>query len=284
MHCSTKSQSTDLPWISVVTPSFNQGKYLEATLLSVLEQDYPRVEYVVMDGGSTDGSVEIIKKYASRLAYWCSAKDNGQADAIAHGFEKSSGEILCWLNSDDLLLPEALRTIGRYFRNHPDADVVNGGAYRIDEVGAMIRKGFGSYTTGVAASYDRFVYYEMDGVFQPATFWRRSSYFEVGGINTELQFIMDRDLFTRMARKKRFHSIPQFVACARSHSMTKSSQLQEIRESETIAFKQQYEVDQLPYLQAAWRYWCFRFGSLVRKSYLTTMRPVRLFRHSGVVN
>src|ERR1044071_5583992 len=115
--------------ITVVTPSFNQAKYLETTLRSVHEQDYPCVEHIVMDGGSTDGSVEILRKYSAHLAYWCSEKDRGQADAIAKGFQRATGDILCWLNSDDVFLPGALRAVSEYFTRHPEAEVVCGGAY-----------------------------------------------------------------------------------------------------------------------------------------------------------
>src|ERR1043166_2179963 len=118
--------------ISVVTPSYNQAKYLETTLRSVLEQDYPHLEHIVMDGGSTDGSQEILERYSSRLAYWRSAKDGGQADAIAEGFKHATGDIFCWLNSDDVFLPGALRAVAEFFTAHPDAETVCGGAYIIN--------------------------------------------------------------------------------------------------------------------------------------------------------
>src|SRR4051812_44065291 len=108
-----------LPRVTVVTPSFNQGRFLEATLRSVLNQQYPDLEYIVLDGGSTDGSVDILRRYAAQLAYWHTRKDAGQADAIATGFEMATGEVLCWVNSDDILLPGALHRVGAFFRDHP---------------------------------------------------------------------------------------------------------------------------------------------------------------------
>src|SRR5881394_195745 len=107
------------PKISIVTPSFNQGQFLEETILSVLDQNYPDLEYVVIDGGSTDGSADIIRRYASRLSSWCSERDEGQSHAIAKGFARCSGEILGWLNSDDVLLPGALAEVAAYFEAHP---------------------------------------------------------------------------------------------------------------------------------------------------------------------
>ena len=115
-----------LPKISVVTPSFNQAPFLEETIQSVLSQGYPDLEYIVMDGGSTDGSAEIIGKYADRLTDWKSAKDGGQADAIRTGFARATGEILCWLNSDDTIAPGTLRRIGEFFAANPDVDLVYG--------------------------------------------------------------------------------------------------------------------------------------------------------------
>ncbi len=113
---STAPQSANWPTISVVTPSFNQGQFLEAAMRSVLLQGYPNLEYIVLDGGSTDQSVPVIEHYASHLAHWHSAPDDGQSDAIARGFERASGDVLCWLNSDDLLLPGALWHVAEMFR------------------------------------------------------------------------------------------------------------------------------------------------------------------------
>src|SRR5580692_10231923 len=121
------------PKVSIVTPSFNQGAFLERTICSVLAQNYAGLEYIVMDGGSTDGSLDVIARYASRLAYWSSGHDRGQADALSTGFAKATGSILGWINSDDILLPGALNHVVEYFRVHPQTDVVSGGALQIAE-------------------------------------------------------------------------------------------------------------------------------------------------------
>ncbi|MBE0685158.1 MAG: glycosyltransferase [Anaerolineaceae bacterium] len=128
------------PLVSIVTPSYNQGKYLEKTILSVLNQDYPNIEYFVMDGNSSDNSVEIIKKYSSRIAYWQSVKDQGQTDAINQGFFKAKGQIFAWLNSDDTYEPYAVSQAVDYLLNHPDAGMVYGDCNFIDANDKIIGK------------------------------------------------------------------------------------------------------------------------------------------------
>ena len=122
----------DLPLVSIVTPSFNQVQFLEETLLSILDQDYPRLECIVVDGGSTDGSLEIIELYAARLAHWISEADLGQADAINKGFALARGQIFAWLNSDDTYLPGAINEAVEYLKSHPEVGMVYGNAYYID--------------------------------------------------------------------------------------------------------------------------------------------------------
>lgn len=127
-----------LPKISIVTPSYNQAQFLEETILSVLKQDYPNLEYIIMDGGSTDGSVDIIRKYEDKLAYWVSKPDKGQADAIYRGFEKSTGEILGWINSDDYYLPGAFNAVGRFFQLKPTTKFLVGNVLIVDSKGKFI--------------------------------------------------------------------------------------------------------------------------------------------------
>ena len=256
------------PTISVVTPSYNQACYLETTIQSVLSQDYPNIEYIIIDGGSTDGSVEIIKKYADRLSYWCSEQDEGQADAIGKGFDRATGDILCWLNSDDVYLPGALKTVANYFEKHPDAIGVSGGAYLIDAEGNFFNKYSWSVTLGVRASFDRLRYRGMDGMMQQSTFWRKEAYSAVGGVDRSLECIMDLDLFTKLARLRRFHRIPKMLASFRIHDESKTSAV--LRNCSPIWWKEQAEfrarfgVDERKFGDriAHWRY---RLPNIVRK-------------------
>ena len=267
-----------LPTISVITPSFNQGQFLEQTIRSVTSQDYPNLEYIVIDGASTDTSVDIIRKHAGQIAHWCSEPDQGQADAIFKGFDKSSGEIMGWLNSDDLLLPGALTAVANYFQQHPEVEVVSGGAFCIDAEGRPLRRLFGNYTLGVAATYNRFLYYEQDGVFQQATFWRRSAYDAVGGLDRSLHFVLDRDLFLRLAKRRKFGRLKQMLACFRLHEECKSVRIQNIREAESRILAKKYGTDRQVQLLKQILYYRYRLPSAVRKVWLAMLLGCNVVR------
>lgn len=262
-----------LPRITVVTPSFNQARFLAQTIASVLGQGYPNLEYIIIDGGSSDGSRAIIQANESALAYWCSEPDRGQADALRKGFERATGDILCWLNSDDVYMPGALLAVGTFFANHPESEVLNGGGVVIDEKEDLYVDGFWTYTEGVAATWRRLKWYGLDGVFQPSTFWRRSAYEAVGRINPELYFQMDKDLFFRMARRRRFDKTAQILSCFRYHPSSKSFLHQDRRYEDEVWFRARY-------CKAAWHYAIrpaiyafYRMQSLLRKT--TTSGAVR---------
>ena len=261
--------SSKWPRITVVTPSFNQAQFLEKTIQSVLTQDYPALEYIIVDGGSTDDSIAILRRYAGRLKWWCSEPDLGQADALRKGFARATGEVLCWLNSDDLLLPGALRIVGEYFRRNPGAQVVNGAAYCIDACDRpILRLHQCTYTHGVRASGKRFRFYGQDGVYQPATFWRRKAYLEAGGMRTQLSFALDRDLFTRLAERQRFDVVSAYLACFRIHDASKSSSIQHVRRQEEALLQDEYGVSKShPILRRVLFGW-YRTVSLIRKAVL----------------
>lgn len=235
----------DLPKISIVTPSYNQGRFLERTILSVLNQNYPNLEYIIIDGGSTDGSVEIIKKYEKYLTYWVSEKDKGQADAIRKGFEKATGEILAWLNSDDIYLPGTLDKVAKVFNEHRRVDVVYGNMYLIGDDDRVIgERKLVPYLPKIS-KYG--ILYGGFGLYQPATFWRRALYHKVGGMNSAFLHCMDNDLFMKFARTDaKFKFIGEFLAGFRVHPESKTSRLRQVAEKE---IKLIYKRDRVNLLQ-----------------------------------
>lgn len=207
------------PRISIVTCSYQQGTFLEATLRSVLEQGYPNLDYIIMDGGSRDGSAEIIERYADRLAYWVSAKDEGQTDALARGFDRATGDVMGWLCSDDLLLPGSLEQVGRYFATHPEVEVVYGDAVWIDERGQPIR-------AKKEMGFNRFVFlFDHNYLPQPSVFWRRSVYDRVGGLDRAFDLAMDSDLWERFSRATRIEHTPGYWSGLRRYAAQKTQAL-----------------------------------------------------------
>ena len=209
------------PTMTIVTPSYNQAAYLDRTIQSVITQGYPHLEYVVIDGGSTDGSAEILEKYRSHLAYAVSEADDGQAHAIVKGFLNTQGEIMAYLNSDDCLMPGALRYIGHYFRQHPEVDVVYGHRVIIDEDGWEVGR-------WVIPPHDAECVRRFDYIPQETLFWRRHFYEKVGGLNPGFHFALDWDLILKFMRAgARFRRLPYFLACFRMHCAQKTSSLLE---------------------------------------------------------
>lgn len=208
--------SDSAPLVSVVTPSFNQARFLEQTLQSVLAQDYPHVEYLVVDGGSQDGSQEILQQYDSRLAWWTSEPDLGQTDAINKGFDRARGEILAWINSDDTYLPHAVGEAVAFFQDHPEVGMVYGDADFIDEAGRVVGR-FDARQT----SYRRL---RRGGVYIPqqASFFRASLWQEVGPLDPSFYFAMDYDLWLRLARIAPLRYVPRLWANFRLHGEAKT--------------------------------------------------------------
>lgn len=206
-----------LPKITVVTPSFNQGSYIEQTILSVIGQGYPKLEYIVMDGGSSDESVTIIKKYQENITYWQSKKDDGQADAINEGFKLSTGDILCWLNSDDMFLPGALLHIGRLFAEETGPRVIFGNCLHMYENNEKAR---GSDVAYYAAHYDL---EHLDYIIQPSSFWNRKTWEDAGPLNTAYNYVFDWEWFIRLKKMKvLFTPTPNYLSVYRIHEQHKS--------------------------------------------------------------
>jgi glycosyltransferase involved in cell wall biosynthesis len=201
--------------VSIITPSFNQAAYLEQTITSVLNQDHPNIEYIVVDGGSTDDSVKVIKKYADRLAYWVSEKDRGQADAINKGFARATGEIIAWLNSDDYYLAGAVSAAAKVFEEHPDVVLVYGNMLSVDENG----KTFNTQTYKQMTLED-LLCFQIIG--QPAVFIRRSALQITGGLDPTYHFMLDHHLWIRLAQLGSILHVPQTWAAARYHAEAKN--------------------------------------------------------------
>ncbi|PTX92590.1 glycosyltransferase family 2 protein [Opitutus sp. ER46] len=208
-----------LPRLSVVTPSYQQARFLETTMLSVLDQPGIRLEYVVQDGGSTDGSAEIIRRHAARLAHGESVRDAGQADAVCRGFAHTTGgpeDVMMYLNSDDALMPGAARYVLEYFARHPDVDAVYGHRVLIDENNQEV----GRWFSPRQACDDLRLH---DLVPQETLFWRRRMWDRVGGINPSFQFALDWDLLLRFAAAgAKIVRLPRFLGMFRLHSLQKS--------------------------------------------------------------
>lgn len=230
------SLSEGLPKITVVTPSLNQGEFIEETILSVVNQNYPNLEYIVIDGGSFDQSVEVIKRHSQKITYWHSKSDQGQADAIATGFDMSTGDILCWLNSDDMLMPNSLWIVANYFNANKKTDFLYGNRFLIDENSKLVAQHV----------WFRFLrkrhWFEGLPLAQESSFWRRNIYFDVGGINRKLFFIMDHELFYRMWCRGRFAKINQTLGCLRAHDESKNAKHQEIRRKERAGINVKYNL------------------------------------------
>jgi glycosyltransferase involved in cell wall biosynthesis len=217
------------PVVSIITPSFNQGQFLAATIESVLGQEGDfYLDYLIMDGGSKDDSVEIIKRNDRLLLEkgwpvkcrgityrWASEKDRGQADAIIKGFNQAKGDILAWLNSDDLYLPGTLQTVAAFFRDNPDTALLYGDAHYCDSEGKII----GRYPT---EGFDLNKLAYRNFFCQPSTFFRKTAYEAVGGLDDTLNFTMDYDLFIRMGKQLDCRYLPQFLSQYRLHETSKT--------------------------------------------------------------
>ena len=201
--------------VSIVTPSYNQASYLEQTIQSVLEQDYPRIEYVVVDGASTDNSFEIIKRYNDRLAYWISEKDSGQAEAINKGFTRANGDILGWLNSDDYYLPGTVSAVVKCFEENPDAVMIYGDMMAVDGMGQTI-----NVLKYRQLSLQDLLCFQIIG--QPSVFFRRSALEKTGLLDTSFHFMLDHHLWIRLTQQGRILHVPRVWSAARYHPQAKN--------------------------------------------------------------
>jgi len=201
--------------VSIVTPSFNQSAYLEQTIRCVLEQDYPDIEYIVIDGISTDGSMDIVKKYSPRLAYWISERDSGQADAINKGMKHAKGEIVAWLNSDDYYLPGAIQSAIEAFDANPQAVMVYGNMLAVDQTGQTINQLHYRQLT-----LEGLLCFQIIG--QPAVFMRRAAFEKAGGLDINFHFMLDHQLWIKLAAQGPIIHVNQTWSAARYHPLAKN--------------------------------------------------------------
>ncbi len=215
------------PKITIITPSFNQGQFLESTIKSVLDQNYPNLEFIIMDGGSEDNSVDVIRCYANRLTHWESRPDNGQTHAINKGLALATGDIVNWLNSDDLLMPGALTTLARAWNNRPDADILFGDYSAVDAKGNLI------YSRKVAPYHPKALVWGRQLSSQPAVFFSKKLTDRLGHLDESLTFCMDTEFWIRAAlNHASFVQIRSPLGITRVHGDAKTTKLQHTLKSE----------------------------------------------------
>ena len=217
-----KKTSVNYPKISLVTPSLNQGRFIEETIQSVLSQNYPNLEYIVMDGGSTDNTLAVLERYSNQLK-WVSEKDTGQTNAINKGLRMACGEILAYLNADDLLLPGTLLKVANLFTKHPQTMWITGQCRIIDENNREIRKLITAYKNLWLHLRHPAILLITDYISQPSTFWRASVMHEMGYLDESLHYVMDYEYWLRLYAKYPPIFIPEYLAAFKIHPQSKTT-------------------------------------------------------------
>lgn len=225
---------SEWPKISIITPSYNQGAFLEETIRSVLDQDYPNLEYIIIDGGSTDGSVDIIRKYADKLAYWVSEKDECHADALNKGFRRATGGIVAWLNSDDVYCPGTFEAVAKAFMADPDLDFVFGNSYETDEHLNIFRNDIHT-----RLSFAALVVLGMTLV-QPTAFWKRELFDKYGYLNCDFFFSFDYEFFCRISRHVKSRHLKKHLAKFRLHANCKSMTITHVGRENHVRIHEMY--------------------------------------------
>lgn len=271
------AELSDKPLVSIVTPSYNQGQFIEDTILSVKNQDYPNIEHIIVDGGSTDNTLEILKKYEGTYNMrWVSEPDEGQADAINKGFMQSRGQILAWLNADDTYLFSAVSTAVAYLIKHLEADLVYGNIYIIDEQGNELK---------ICRTVPYDIHMHLAGVFivpQQAAFWRREAFFRAGMLNPKLQFSLDGELWLKMAKMgMELHFIDKILANFRMHPASKTVSKARLAKEESRQVKEVILGRRLTWYDVTIKYWYFRVRKRQQLIGMRLRKLQRVFSGTG---
>jgi glycosyltransferase involved in cell wall biosynthesis len=245
--------STKRPKISIVTPSYNQAQYIERTVKSILGQNYPNLEYIVIDGASTDDTVKILKKYSDRIT-WKSEKDNGQSEAINKGLKMATGEIVAFLNSDDMYEPGALAKVADYFEKNPDIKWAYGKCRIVDVKDKEIRKMITRYKNFLLRKYSFKKLLSENFVSQPATFWRREVHKTVGYIDEDEHYCMDYDFWLRIGTKYPAGVIDDYLADFRYYPDSKSGGLDKKQFQDELRIAKKFSGG------AKWPIWLHKFN------------------------
>jgi glycosyltransferase involved in cell wall biosynthesis len=235
------------PLVSIITPSFNQAQFLKYTIQSVLSQDYPNLEYIIVDGGSTDGSLEIIQQYAGQLAWWVSEPDQGQTHAINKGFSHARGEIFAWLNSDDTYLPGTVSQAVQSLLSHPDVAMVYADANLVDDQGNIIGR-FPSRQTDLQRLLRGSVHIPQQTTFFQSRYWK-----QVGPLDPSFHFAMDYDLWVRLAKLAPLLYVPGLWANFRLHGQGKSTTMDDRCYPEMIRVYRREGGSRISLLAARWQ-------------------------------
>lgn len=260
---------SNYPKISIVTPSFNQADYVEATVRSVFNQRYQNLEYIFMDGGSTDETLANIEKYKNKFAHFESGPDGGQSAAIAKGFDLATGQIMAYLNSDDVLLPGTLNFVADYFARNPNVDFIYSHRCFIDEKNNV-------KTHWILPPHSSFMMKRCDLIPQETCFWRRSLFEKAGNIDSTFRFAMDYDLFVRYMHSGKFKRVNKFLAAFRVHGESKTStQLSTIGQEEVSRVYKKYNIKPVPYLGDFFSLWVQLKSSyfIRKKDFYTGLQP-----------
>ncbi len=254
--------------VSIVTPSYNQGVFIEKTIKSVLNQNYDNYEYIIIDGGSTDQSVEIIKKYDSYLKYWLTEKDKGQADAINKGWKMADGDILAYLNSDDTLDPFAIQKVVKIFEQNKKVGIIYGDCNLINENDRIL-----GVLYGKQLSYNKLLIKGQRGIWQPAAFFNADTVKKIGFLNENWNYCMDYDLILKIAKISPIKYVNTTLANHRIYATTKSLSQAENHWKEKIAVRRQF-LKNIP-LSVYYNYYLFKVFNRLPKWLVKLIRKIR---------